>query len=150
MVALHQVGQGDVAHHAVHRVLNLLPYLQGDAAIRPAAAAAAGHTAHRSQIALQLAENLAHGVLLGGTGQQIAAASAADAAHQAATGQLGDDLLQVFIGDLLRNLPAGWPDPASNEGHSGPWWKFSYQKLLFSGTYNYITTGLVGFQAKNP
>ena len=103
VIALHQIRQGQMIHHAGDGGLDLLPHLHGDAAVGPAAAAGVVliHTAHRGQVALQHPQDLPHGVLLRLPGQQVAAAGPPHRAHQARPGELGHDLLQVFIRDLL-------------------------------------------------
>lgn len=101
MVAGHQVGQGDVVHHLGHRRLDLGPHLYGDALVHALAAAIPGGAAHGRQVSLQHPQDLPHGVVLGFPGQQVAAAGPPHAADQARPAQLGDDLFQIFVRDLL-------------------------------------------------
>jgi len=107
-----------MVHYAGHRLLDLLPDLQRDALDGAAAALAAVHTAHRCKAPLQRPQDLPHGVRGRGAGQQIAAAGAPDAAHQAGAGEGGDDLLQVFIGNLLPlgHVPKGDRLPGRGQG----------------------------------
>ena len=102
LIGCGEVGQSDLAKVVGDHVVQALPHRIGAAVGHPFAGGSTGHkAAHGGKAALGQQQDLCHGVLVGGAGQPVAAALAAQTFQKAVLHQHLQDVFQIFFRDLL-------------------------------------------------
>ena len=102
LVGCGEVGQSDLTKVVGDHVVQALPHRIGAAVGHPFAGGSTGHkAAHGGKAALGQQQDLCHGVLVGGAGQPVAAALAAQTFQKAVLHQHLQDVFQIFFRDLL-------------------------------------------------
>ena len=102
MRLIHEIPEGVMAEIVVHHLVKPLPQGQRPAPVRTGTGRRAlFQTRHGTEAQLRHLENFRCGVILGLSGEPIAAALAPNTGHQALLGQKPHNRLQIFLRNLL-------------------------------------------------